>query len=165
MSISEFVGNHEKEIKKCLNVYPEVFYGKAANEEIQKYVEKKIWKKNKKTANGYYNPDTNEVYIFNVGVSDDLTVGILAHELRHAYQYKLEEDNKNEHRKKVFNFPPHDYSLKDKYYECRKSELDANSFAYKYCKENKLEEKVIKYYKKKKEKIEKNRLKHKHSCP
>ena len=163
--MNNIVKEHEQKIKDRLNVYPKVFYGKNAHKEMQKYVDKEIWKKKKKTANGYFNPEENEVYIFRKIISKDFLVGILAHELRHAYQYKLEKEIENERGKKIFNFVTNFYSLEDDCYDCRKSELDANYFAYEYCKENNLKKKVIKYYKKKKEKIEENRLKHKHVCP
>lgn len=164
--MNEFVKDHVIRIKNWLNVDPAVFYGQEANEKILEHVDKKVWEKNKKTANGFFNPNTNEVYIFNVNESDQFSVGVLAHELRHAYQWKLEKELKGESGKHIiFNFITDFYSLKDEFYKCRKSELDANYFAYKYCKKNKFDRKAIRYYKKKKDEIENNRIKHTHTCP
>lgn len=150
---------HEKILKYKLNVEPKVYYGKAARKEMEKYPTKNLkWKR----ANGFYNPPLNEVYIFKV-LSVDSIIGILAHELRHVHQL--------EHKRKDFTFHYDWYgeNIVDPFYLCRKTELDANEFAYQYCLENELKDNVTEHYLKKKNKWIKTREKHKrknlHSCP
>lgn len=133
-----------------------VLYGKEACKRMKEFIpasKEKLWI----NANGFFNPPEGEVYIFNSKKTDDMTVGILAHEIRHAHQFFIKYHD--------FKFEEDWYSLKDEFYECRKTELDANTFAYEYCLKNKLSKKVIRHYQKKMNKNTRARRKHKHICP
>lgn len=144
---------HEMKIKNCLDVYPNVLYGEEANEKMKQYF--KDYKK--KSYNGYFNPLTNEVYIL---ILNKFSIGTLAHELRHAYQFNIKGE--------YFNFPD-DWFKKDPFYKCRYAELDANRYARDYCEENDLGRRLKKRYSKKVTRIERKRELHKltakHSCP
>lgn len=142
MSISDLVKNHEKKIKECLEVDPDIFYGDKAEVEMLKYVNKELWQEKKENARGFFNPkeysgkDNDEVYIF---VKDEREkIGTLAHELRHASQYNLKFEE--------FEFPTDPYCLNDSFYSCRKAEIDANKYAYKYCKKQRLGFPIMFYY-------------------
>lgn len=116
------VKKHEKQLKTMLNINPKIYYGSEAKEKLRT-----VLGKNGLKYNGFYNPPANEIYIKNV---NKRAIGTLAHEMRHVYQFNYKYDE--------FIFHEDWYNLNDPMYSCRKTELDANLFALRYCKENKL---------------------------
>lgn len=110
-------------MKKKLDINPEVVWGKEAVVRVKNYI---------RLTRGLYVWENDKDL---VAVRDNKRIGILAHEMRHAWQYKNRETNKLK-----FKQPP-----KRKYlrmigslvykhnYAFDKREHDANLFAIDYC--------------------------------
>lgn len=123
-----------EDLKNTLMIEPILKTGNEAEEIMRKYGSDKF-------TNGAY------IYYDNlniVAVRDTSKLGILAHEMRHAYQYKWEnekyrwEEGNNRPKEKTIN----KFKRKIYYLVCNK-ELDANKFAYKYCKKNKINGQIL----------------------
>lgn len=108
---------HVEQLKKQLDISPTVLKGSAAEEFISKY-EYKV------SIRGGYDAESNTV-----AVKDPTAIGTLAHEMRHAWQYKNRTECSFD-----FSKPTTDLLT----YMISKKEWDANMFAYQYCKQNSL---------------------------
>ncbi|MEO2202412.1 hypothetical protein ABGV42_01495 [Paenibacillus pabuli] len=120
-----FFEAHAENLRRQLRIDPEIFWG---NEAI--YIVKDI---NGNLAKGIYIWE-NDIDL--VAVREVKSIGTLAHEMRHAWQYKYRNENNFE-----FEIPQTGFikrllqRIKYKHnYSFDKRELDANKFAANYCK-------------------------------
>ena len=104
---------HVEILKQELDIDPAVLKSTEAKLFISKFG-------NPKTYNGGFDPETNTV-----AVKDPNRIGTLAHEMRHAWQYKNKDKN-------IFNFLNSKTNLIA--YPFSKKEWDANKYARRYCK-------------------------------
>ncbi|MCY9593987.1 hypothetical protein PC41400_14660 [Paenibacillus chitinolyticus] len=125
---------HTENLKRELNVDPLVFFGEEAKEKTKKYgslfLGAHVWEEN---------PEF-------VAVADTNNIGILAHEMRHSWQYK----NRNKENYTFRSSSNKPWILKKLaralyliYYSFNRKEMDANNYAIEYCRKTGLHHEVL----------------------